>query len=152
MKHDTQKLLPPPTPRQQKLIQIIHENTSTRGMTKSKGEMLREAGYGKRIACNPSVILDSPVIQAGIEGLTKQMENKARLALKHITESKFRAASAESNARVVKTLFEVVVALNGKPTPPPVINNVLINLQRLSNDELYALISPKENNEYAQSI
>jgi hypothetical protein len=105
-----------PTPRQEKLIQIMHENAGKKGNTKTKGEMLREAGYGEYVARTPGVILKSPVIKAGVEGLVEAMDAKRRMALTHITRQKLKKATARENAAIVDTLTKNIQLLTGGET------------------------------------
>lgn len=81
------------TPKQEKVVNGIVENLGSGG-TKSKGEILREAGYSESVADNPEQIFSSPTIKEETKSIVKQLEKERQRAISalagKIDEAKYR--------------------------------------------------------------
>jgi len=111
-----------PTPKQQKLINLILENLGNKDNTKTLGEMILEAGYSKNMADNPYQILQSPTIRDGLQEFTDELRLKAQLSLRAITPKKLQIASARDNAAIIDTLTKNAELLSGHETERQAIN------------------------------
>ncbi len=72
------------TPKQEKLIRLILDNIGARGLTKTMGELLAEAGYSESIQKNPYLILNSETIQEGLVDVANDMDKIRRKALNEL--------------------------------------------------------------------
>lgn len=104
------------TPKQEKLIKLIMENYGKSGETKPMGELMVEAGYSEESAKNPKLILESEAIQEELKDILDEIDQKRRLALKHITEDKLKEQTAKDNALTADTLTKISQLLSDKPT------------------------------------
>ena len=69
------------------------------GLTKTKGELLSEAGYSEAIQKNPYLIFESETIQEGLSDVVKDLEKLRRDAL---NELKSRDLSQEQYRDIIK--------------------------------------------------
>lgn len=104
------------TPKQEKLIKLLMENYGKKGKTKSLGKLLVEAGYSEESAKNPKLIIESEVIQEGIQDFVSSMTDKRRLALTKMTEDKLDKAPARELAYITDLLTKNIQLLNGGAT------------------------------------
>jgi len=105
-----------PTPKQEKLIKLLMDNYGKQGETKSLGELMIEAGYTKESAKNPKLILDSPVIQEGVEDFVKTLKDKRRLAITKLTEDKLEKSSARDLSNITDVFTKNIQLLSGEDT------------------------------------
>lgn len=112
-----------PTPKQQKLIKLLLENLGKKGKTKTLGELVLEAGYEKSMSVNPYQILESKTVKEQLSDFQKQLQDKRRRALTHITDKKLQISPARDLAYITDTLNKIDQLLSGKPTDR--IENVL---------------------------
>lgn len=105
-----------PTPKQEKVIKLLVENGGKLGKTKSKGEILLEAGYSEAIAKNPHKVIESETIQEGLEDFVKMLDDKRRLAITHINQTKLEKSSARDLAYIADTFTKNHQLLTGKET------------------------------------
>lgn len=103
------------TPKQQKLIEMIVENSGKRGKTKSLGSMMIEAGYSEETAKNPKQILNEEMKEELAPILLRMDEVRSR-ALANITDKKLEEANARDNAYIADLLTKNIQLLGGKPT------------------------------------
>jgi hypothetical protein len=83
------------TPKQQKLIKLFIDNLSSKGSTKTLGEMMIEAGYSETQSTNPHEIFGSETVKEGLSDVVKQIDKeRARimqeLTLKDLSEEKYK--------------------------------------------------------------
>lgn len=104
------------TQRQQKLIKLIVENLGKKGETRSMGELMLEAGYSEAQSKNPHQILEGEAVKEGIEDFVKMLDDKRRMAITKITESKLEQASARDNAYIADILTKNHQLLTGEET------------------------------------
>ncbi len=128
------------TPKQEKLIKLLIENYGKQGETKSLGSLMIEAGYSPESAKNPNIIIGSETIKEGIEDFTKQLVDKRRRAITHLTEDKLEKSDARSLSSIVDVFTKNIQLLGGLPTE---INK--IDLSNLSNEELAKLAEESES-------
>lgn len=128
------------TPKQEKLIKLLIENYGTQGETKSLGKLMIEAGYSEESAKNPNLILSSETIKEGIEDFRKQLVDKRRRAITHLTDDKLEKSDARSLSSIIDTFTKNIQLLGGQPTE---INR--IDLSSLSNEELAKLANESES-------
>lgn len=105
-----------PTPKQEKVIKLIVENAGKLGKRKSKGEILAEAGYGSGTIHNPKRVFESETIQEGLEDFVKMLDDKRRLAITHINQTKLEKSSARDLAYIADTFTKNHQLLTGKET------------------------------------
>ena len=105
-----------PTQKQIKLIKLIVENLGNQKTTKSIGKLMLEAGYSKIQSENPHQIFYSEAVQDGISDFVKMLDDKRRMALTKITESKLDKSTARELASITDTLNKTHELLSGKPT------------------------------------
>lgn len=105
-----------PTPRQEKLINLLVENLGKLGNTKSLGEIILEAGYSKAMAKNPYQILESETIQEGIGDFVDSLDKLRKRALKHITQKKLEKSSAKDLTQIADLATKNHQLLTGKET------------------------------------
>lgn len=103
------------TPKQQKLIEVIVENSGKKGFTKSLGTMIVEAGYSEETAKNPKQIINEEMLEE-LDPILSKMEKLRHRALENITDKKLEEASARDNVYVADTLTKNIQLLGGKPT------------------------------------
>lgn len=83
------------TPKQQKLIQLFIDNLSTKGTTKTLGELMKEAGYSDSQCTNPHEIFNSDGVREGLSDVAKSLEKERtrilnELAVKDLSEEKYK--------------------------------------------------------------
>lgn len=105
-----------PTPKQEKLIQLLVENLGKRGNTKTLGELILLAGYSEAMAKNPYQILESETIQEGIEDFVDGLDKLRKKALKHITKQKLEKSSAKDLTQIADLATKNHQLLTGKAT------------------------------------
>lgn len=128
------------TPKQQKLIKLLIENYGKVGETKSMGELMVLAGYSEQSAKNPHLILDSEVIQDGIEDFVKMLDDKRRMALTKINEKKLESSNAYHLALIADVLSKNHQLLSGKAT-----ENVKHTYDELTDEQLDELIKRRKD-------
>lgn len=106
----------PLTPKQEKVITLMVENSRINGKSKSKGEIMREAGYSEAIQVVPSKVLNSETIKAHLNPFIKKLEAKRDLAINEITEKKLKKAGARDTAGVLDILIKNQQLLGGNAT------------------------------------
>ena len=89
------------TTKQEKLLKLILENMGEQGLTKTKAELLNEAGYSEAIQKNPYLIFESDTIQEGLSDVVKDLE---LLRSKALNELKARDLEKEPMRDVVKAI------------------------------------------------
>ncbi len=108
------------TPKQEKLIKLLSENSLNEGETKTLETMLLEAGYTQETALSASHIVNSPTIQdalAEVNGdFAEELDKKRRLAMKHLTEKKLEVTNAKDLSQIADTLTKNHQLLTGKAT------------------------------------
>lgn len=104
------------TQKQIKLINLIVANLGKQGSGKSMKELMKAAGYSDAQSKNPHQILSSEVIQDGIADFVKMLDDKRRMAITQITESKLEQASARDNAYIADILTKNHQLLTGEET------------------------------------
>ena len=107
------------TPKQDKLIDIVVDNALQKNKTKSKKNMLLEAGYTPVSAKNPELILDSSKIQAELQIRTaktiKKMEEMRALTIAQIPK-KINKAPYNHLVNGVDIFTKNIQLLSGKAT------------------------------------
>jgi len=104
------------TPKQEKLIKLLIENYGKQGETKSLGKLMVEAGYSPESAKNPNIILSSETVKEGIEDFTKQLVDKRRRAITHLTDDKLEKSHARDLSSIVDTFTKNIQLLSGEST------------------------------------
>ena len=108
-----------PTPKQEKVIEGVIANRLDTKKTKTKKEILLEAGYSPQMADTPSNVLKSEIIQSEIERRTaetiKKLERVRDLTLAQIP-LKVRKAPYNHLVNGVDILTKNMQLLGGKAT------------------------------------
>jgi len=104
------------TPKQGKLIKLIIENSNDKGLTKTLGELLLEAGYTKETSKQAIRILESETIQNEIQPIVKVMIEKREKALHRITDEKLDNERARDLASITDILTKNIQLLSGGET------------------------------------
>ena len=112
----------PLTPKQEKVISLMVENSRVNGNTKSKGEIMRLAGYSKAIQVVPSKVLNSETIKDKLKPFIKKLEAKREMAINEITAKKLKKAGARDTAGVLDILIKNTQLLGGGATANVVIS------------------------------
>jgi len=102
-------------PKQQKLIEIIVENSGKKGFTKSLGEMIIEAGYSEETAKNPKQIITEEM-KAELNPIIEKMEEVRKKAINNITDKKLKDSSARDNTYIADVLTKNIQLLTGGKT------------------------------------
>ncbi len=92
------------------------ENYGAKNNTKSFGELMISAGYSPESAKNPKLILESEKIQDGIKDYLNELDDKRRMAITQITQSKLKKAPARELAYVTDVLTKQHQLLSGGST------------------------------------
>lgn len=111
-----QQELPPLTPRQEKVKNLSLENLGKKGDTKTKGQILKEAGFAPAMQKNPKIVFDSPSLKAHLDPFIAEIDRKRRMALKGVTPKKISKQSAYTNALTVDVLTKNHQLLTGGAT------------------------------------
>jgi len=104
------------TPKQEKLVEIINKNLKEKGLTKTLGEMLLEAGYSEDTSEQPSRIIESPEIQNAIEPTLDKMRDIRARALQKITDEKLDAEKARDLGSLADIMTKNIQLLSGGET------------------------------------
>ncbi len=104
------------TPKQEKLIKLLMANYGKKGETKTLGQLLLDAGYSKESAHNPKLILDSEVIKDGVQDFIKQLNDKRKRAITHITDKKLKEASPRDLTYITDLFTKNIQLLSGGNT------------------------------------
>ena len=104
------------TPKQEKFVRILIENTKAKGSTKTLGEMMVEAGYTEKNSKNPYQVLQSDGVKEELTGFVKELENKRKKALNYLTDSKLDEAKAKDLITVINGLTKDIQLLTGGDT------------------------------------
>lgn len=104
------------TPKQQKLAGIMASNMRAVGTTKTKAEMLKEAGYSTEMQKHPGKAMQSPTLQQALAETIKTMNDKRRLALYHITEDKLKKTNALNLGYLADIMTKNIQLLSGNET------------------------------------
>jgi len=104
------------TPRQAKYVKLIKENLTAKGLTKSEGEIMLEAGYSEEKSKQPSRVRNSQNVKPALQSFIDQLDDKRRLAITYITPKKLAKAPARDNAYIVDILTKNHQLLGGQPT------------------------------------
>jgi inactivated superfamily I helicase len=102
-------------PKQQKLIEIIVENSGKKGRTKSLGEMIIEAGYSEETAKNPKQIITEEM-KLELNPIIEKMEEVRKKAISNITDKKLKDSSARDNTYIADVLTKNIQLLSGGDT------------------------------------
>lgn len=105
-----------PTPKQEKLIKLVLENLGSKGVTKTLGELIREAGYEESMAKNPYQIFESETIKEGLSEVVSELEKKRKMALNALTKDKIEDEKAKDLADIVDKLTKNIQLLSGGET------------------------------------
>lgn len=92
--------------KRKKLILIMRENITTLGETKSKAQMLREAGYSESTANQPSRIITKSLMAEVEDELTLVRKIK-RKALQGITGSKLKMCTPKELTDIAAKLDKI---------------------------------------------
>ena len=108
-----------PTPKQDKLINIMVDNALQKNKTKTKRKMLLEAGYTKPTTTKPSEILDSQTIQAELQkrtAITIKSFEKARADAVALMPKKIIKAPYNHLVNATDIFTKNIQLLSGKAT------------------------------------
>jgi hypothetical protein len=105
-----------PTNKQKKLIKLIRENLGNPNNTKTYGELCLEAGYTKATSKNAYLIFQSDAVKEGTEDFINSLDDKRKMAITHITESKLEKAPAREVAYTIDILTKNHQLLTGGKT------------------------------------
>lgn len=105
-----------PNFRQQAVIDKVSESIRNNRPIRSKGNILRSAGYPESIALHPDRVFDSPTVSGPISSVISEMQKKRDMALAAITPEKVAKASGMANAMTVDILTKNIELLSGRPT------------------------------------
>jgi len=105
-----------PTPKQQKLIELLTENLAKTGKRKTLQQMMREAGYSEYTSRIPSMTINNEAVQTGLKSFVESLDKKRRLALKHLTEDKLEKSQGRDLAYITDILTKNHQLLGGHPT------------------------------------
>jgi hypothetical protein len=131
----TKQITKPLTPKQEKVISLMVENSRINGNTISKGEIMKLAGYSKAIQEVPSKVLNSQTIQDKLKPFIKKLEAKRDLAINELTQKKLKKAGARDTAGVLDILIKNTQLLGGGATA----NVVISPKERQEVDDAFAL-------------
>jgi hypothetical protein len=92
------------------------ENYGVKNNTKSLGKLMVEAGYTKESAKNPKLIIESETVQEGIQEFLSMLDDKRRMAITQITQTKLEKAPARELAYVADIMTKNHQLLTGGNT------------------------------------
>lgn len=105
-----------PTPKQEKLIQLIQENLSLTGERKTMKELMLEAGYSDSQSDSPIHILSSETMKEGLSDFIGLLEDRRKAAVARLSDAKLDEATALQTASVIDILTKNIQLLSGKET------------------------------------
>jgi|TARA_Y100000310_G_scaffold341781_1_gene442067 hypothetical protein len=92
------------------------DNLGVENNTLTLGEIALKAGYSESMAKNPQLIMNSETVKEGIASYVKTVDDKRRMAIRHITERKLQKAPAKECAYVTDVLTKQHQLLSGGAT------------------------------------
>ena len=92
------------------------ENYVAENVGKSLGELMIEAGYSVASSKNPQLIMNSETIKEGLADYLSTVDDKRRMAIRHITDNKLQKAPARECAYVTDVLTKQHQLLSGGAT------------------------------------
>lgn len=105
------------SPKQQKLVRLVLENLGSKGITKTLRQIMLEAGYSAQTARGAArEIIQSSTVQEALDPYIRELDDKRRLALSHITDKKLKGTNAYSLALINDLLTKNHQLLSGKET------------------------------------
>src|SRR3990167_11363908 len=114
------------TPKQQKLVILLKQTLLDKNGTKTLEQLMLEAGYSPKTADKPSQkVLDSAVVQAELKDFIDQLDEKARMALRSITQKKLDNSSARDSGYVADIMVKNKQLLSGNDTEKKSITIVI---------------------------
>ncbi len=119
-----------PTPRQEKLINLVKENLGKTGNTKSLGELMLEAGYSEVMSRNPYQVFETETMQEGLQDFKQLLDDKRRLAITHITKDKIAKSSPRDLAYVADVFTKNHQLLSGGVTENLRVSGVEISVRK----------------------
>lgn len=100
-----------PSFRVQKVIDIVEKG----GKLRSKGEVLRKAGFAPSVVNNPSRVFNQPAVKQAVDDTLARMKEQRDKALARMDETVGKA-SYGSVAMTVSMLTKDIELLEGRPT------------------------------------
>lgn len=111
------------TTRQQKLVTLLKQELLKQNGSKTLGELMVLAGYSQKTARLPSnKALNSEAVQDSLKDFIDQLDEKARMALRLLTESKIKTSSGRDISYIVDILTKNKQLLSGNATEKMSIN------------------------------
>ena len=105
------------TPKQQKIVLLLKRELSNKNFSKSFGELMIEAGYSQTTSRLPSEkVLDSKAVQDEMSDFIAQLDEKARMALRLLTQAKVEGSNARDIGYLVDILTKNKQLLSGHDT------------------------------------
>src|SRR3990167_1017305 len=111
------------TPKQKKLVSLLKETLLDKKGTKTLAQLMVLAGYSDKTAINPSAkVLNAPAVQDEMKDFIAQLDEKARMALRSITQKKLDKSSARDSGYVADIMVKNKQLLSGNATERKSIN------------------------------
>lgn len=125
--------------RKKRVVQALIIN-ETLPKPKSKGQILREAGYSAKTATAPALVLRRPEIQAALKPVTSQLKDIRQYALNALAEKELTKVPYRDLVDSVDKITKNIQLLSGEDTDR---NNVVISwkgvFQPIQNGDQYTL-------------
>ena len=125
------------TQKEIKLIALLKKNLGQVGKTMTLKEMFLRAGYAPSTANSTHNTLDRIKDKEEFQEFIKELDDKRRLALYHMTEAKLKKASARDGAYISEVLTKQHQLLTGRDTEVKrviVVPNELIEKNKLTTE------------------
>jgi len=104
------------TPKEEKFIQLFKENAVRIGKRKTLYDLLLESGYSRFVAAVPKSIFRQKAVKEGLKQFIKDLDDKRKQAITHITDNKLEQAPARELAYVIDILTKNHQLLTGGAT------------------------------------
>lgn len=102
--------LPPLTLRQAKVVSLVGGDGG-----KTKADILRKAGYSKKVIDNPNRVFDSPVVSSSVEKVLEELRAHRDEVLERMREI-YGKAGYSSLSITLANLNKDIELLSGRPT------------------------------------
>ncbi len=136
------------TPKQKKLVDIIVSNSLETKITKSKADMMVEAGYSSKTAINPHRIIDTDLMQSELQQRTQktvdEFERVRALALARLPK-KIGSAPYNHLVNSIDIFTKNIQLLSGRATENKAIHiQISEHIARKNDDDPVSAIVTSE--------
>ena len=116
MQSEKEKIKNMLNPRQRAFVTLLKRELSRKGVRKTLGQIAREVGYSPSRANQPGAILKSKEVKKEIDDFVRMLDDKRRLSLTHIDNTKLKRSSARDLAYITDVLTKNHQLLSGGET------------------------------------